>query len=169
MYQKLIRNEEGEPMYLESVLDPQEQEDAYWEEMQHRADDPWYAAQCEKEHWYYKACAIFEAEGIDVPEQVKQIFAEELRNKRAKEEEDAALAEAMPVVKLFNKFYPNLVYARYNPPTPEEYGYVEIDFNDWTNRPYRDEVEHIFELAYQQGICVDDYISLREFKERKTI
>lgn len=167
MYQNLVRNEYGEPMYLENVLDPQEQEETYWEEMQHRADDPWYAEQCEKEHWYYKACAIFEAEGIDVPEQVKQILAEELRKKRAKEEEDAALAEAMPTVALFNKFFPNLLYARYCPPTPAEIGYVEVNFNDWSHRPYRDEVENIFKLAIEQGINAEGYISLREFKERK--
>lgn len=169
MYQNLVRNECGELMYFENVLDPQEQEEAYWEDMQHRADDPWYAEQCENESWYNKACAIFEEEGIEVPEQVKQIFADELRKKREKEEENAALAEAMPTVELFNKFYPNLLYARYNPPTPAEIGYVEADFNDWSNRPYRDEVEHIFALAEEQGICVEDYISRRDFRERKRL
>lgn len=168
MYQHLVRNEEGEPMYVENVMDAQEQNEAYWEEMEHCANDPHYAAHCEREHWFNKACAIFEAQGIKVPQQVVNIFAEELRKKREKEEEDAELAKAMPAVELFNKFYPNMLYAHYFPPTPWEWGGVEVEFNDWSNRPYRDEVEHIFELAYQKGIDVDDYISLRSFKERKT-
>ena len=40
MYQHLVRNEEGGPMYIENVMDAQEQEEAYCEEMQMRADDP---------------------------------------------------------------------------------------------------------------------------------
>lgn len=163
-----IYNEYGEPIGTETVRTQYEEEIAYCEEMDRRAEDPFYAARIEEQEWYNTACSIFKERGIEVPDDVVRALSRELRKKEAEREEQKALEAAMPAVNLFNKFYPNLVYARYNPPTPAEYGYVEIDFNDWSNRPYRDEVEHIFELAYQQDIDVDDYISLRDFKERKT-
>ena len=167
MYQQLVKNEYGEPMHVENVLDPYEEDEAYWEEMQHRADDPWYAAQCEKESWYNKACAIFAAEGIEVPEQVKQIFADELRKKRAKEEEERELAKAQPAVDFLNKYFPNTFKARYEYPTPEEIGYAYIDVVDWTKTPYRDEVEPLIDIALEQGIYIEDYLRLRELRQRE--
>ena len=54
MYQHLVRNEEGEPLYVENVMDAQEEHEFRCEEMQMRADDPYYAQMREKEEWYNK-------------------------------------------------------------------------------------------------------------------
>lgn len=72
MYQHLVTNEYGEPMYVENVMDAQEENEAYWEEMQMRADDPMYAAMREKEEWIARATRAFEDNGVEVPYYVKQ-------------------------------------------------------------------------------------------------
>ena len=167
MYQQLVRNEYGEPMYVENVMDAQEQEEAYWEEMQMRADDPYYAQMREKEEWYAKALQCFEEKGIEVPQSVVQTLARELRQKKMEIEEQKALDEVQPVVDFLNEHFPNMFEARYEWPTPEEYGYAYIDFKDYSNRPYRDEIESLIEPALEKGLSIEDYISLRDFKKKR--
>lgn len=166
MIQQLVRNEYGEPMYVESVMDAQEENEAYWEEMQHRADDPYYAQMCEKEEWYNKALACFEEKGITVPPSVVRTLSRELRKKQIEIEEQKALNKVKPVVDFLNEYFPNMFEARYDWPTPEEYGYAYIDFKDYSNRPYRDEIEPLIEPAWEKGLRIEDYISLRDFKKR---
>ena len=168
MYQHLVRTREGEPLNFAQVLDAQEEMELYYEEMEKRNDDPWYAAACEKEHWYHAACRIFEEQGIEVPQEVINIFAREMRKKKAKEEEAAALAEVQPAVDFLNSYFPDMFKACYDSPTPIEYGHAYIDFTNWSNRPYRDEVEPLFDIAREQDICLDDYLSITEFKKRET-
>lgn len=162
MYQNLVRNEDGEPMYVENVLDPQEQEEAYWEEMQHRADDPFYAEQCENESWYNRACAIFEAEGIEVPEQVKRIFADESRKKRDKMEEEKALKEVQPVLDYLKEhlpccgWYVNFFHEGY-----DEIAHVEFGCE---KRPYIWELKDVIEQSHNDGffnkyeLYIEDYV-----------
>ena len=71
MYQQLVRNEAGEPMYVENVMDAQEEQEFWCEEMQMRADDPMYAAMREKEEWIARATRVFEDNGLEVPYYVK--------------------------------------------------------------------------------------------------
>ena len=71
MYQQMVYNEYGEPMYVENVMDAQEEYDAYCEEMQMRADDPYYAQMREKEEWIARATSVFEDYGLEVPYYVK--------------------------------------------------------------------------------------------------
>lgn len=168
MYQQVVRNEYGEPMYVENVMDAQEENEAYLEEMQHRADDPYYAQMCEKEEWYNKALACFEEKGITVPPSVVQTLSRELRKKQIEIEEQKALDEVQPVVDFLNEHFPNMFEARYEWPTPEEYGYAYISIKDYSNRPYRDEIESLIEPALERDLSIEDYISLREFKKRET-
>ena len=54
-------------MGIEYVRDQYEEEEAWCEEMQMRAEDPFYAARQEDEYWFQQACACFEEKGIQVP------------------------------------------------------------------------------------------------------
>lgn len=167
MYQHLVRNSEGEPLGFVDVLDPMEQEELRLEEMEKRNDDPWYAAACEKEHWYHVACELFAERGIKVPQSVVDIFAEEMQKKQREDEEAKAIAEVQPAVDFLNKHFPNAFEARYEYPTPIEHGYAYIDFTDWSNRPYRDEVEPLIAVALESDIYIEDYLSMSELRKRE--
>ena len=166
MYQQVVRNEDGEPLYIENVRDPYEEEIAWCEEMDERAASPMYAASIEDERWYNIACSVFEERGIKVPDDVICALKRELRIKEEIREEEKALAEVQPVVDFLNKHFPDTFYAIYNSPTPIEIGYAEIDFVDYSKRPYRDEVEALIPVAEAQGIYITDYLSLRDLKKR---
>lgn len=166
MYQHLVRNSDGEPLGFVEIMDAQEMEEMRIEEMEKRNDDPFYAAACEKEHWYNVACELFEERGIDVPLEVKEIFARELRAKQREDEKAQAIAEIQPAVDFLNEHFPNMFNAQYEYPTPIEYGYAYIGFTDWSNRPYRDEVEPLIAVALEKGIYIEDYLSMRELKKR---
>jgi len=84
-------NADGEPIGMGYVNDPYEEEEAFCEEMQHRAEDPMYAAHCESEYWYNQAVAAFEERGIRVPNEVVYALQRELWRKQRKEEKEAAL------------------------------------------------------------------------------
>lgn len=166
MIQQLVRNEYGEPMYVENVMDAQEEQEAYFEEMQMRADDPYYAQMRETEEWCAKARMAFEEQGLDVPQDMVNILAREMRRKQREIEKQKALDEVRPVVDFLNKHFPNMFEARYEWPTPVEYGYAYVDFKDWSNRPYRDEVEPLIGMAFENDIYIEDYMSLRDFRTR---
>jgi hypothetical protein len=136
--------------------------------MQMRADDPYYAQMREKEEWIARATRAFEDNGVEVPYWVKKAWVKEMRQKQMEIEEKKALGEVQPVVDFLNEHFPNMFEARYEWPTPEEYGYAYIDFKDYSNRPYRDEVEPLISPALEKGLSIEDYISLREFKKRET-
>ena len=158
MNRQVVYNEYGEPIFVDNVRDMYEEEEAWCEEMQMRSEDPIYAMQQEQEAWYRKACLCFEEQGIDVPDDVRRRLAEEMRKKKEKLEEEQKLAEAQPAVDFINSKLPNCgCYARYNYPTPAEFGYVEIDFE---NPPYKDEIEAITEEALKQDIYLDDFYGL---------
>ena len=167
MYQHLVTNEYGEPMYIENVMDAQEEMEAHFEEMQMRADDPYYAQMREQEEWCAKARAAFESQGIDVPQDMVNILAREMRRKQREIEMNKALDEVQPVVDFLNKYFPNVFEARYEWPTPEECGYAYVDFKNWSKRPYRDEVEPLIQIALEQDICIEDYLSMSELKKRE--
>lgn len=167
MYQHLVTNEYGEPMCIEYVMDAQEEQEAFFEEMQMRADDPYYAQMREAEEWYAKACRAFEEQGVKVPPSVIDTLAREMRRKKMEVEERKALDEVQPVVDFLNGYFPNMFEARYEWPTPVECGYAYVGFKDWSNRPYRDEVEPLIAVALKKDICIEDYLSMRELKERK--
>ena len=168
MYQHLVTNECGEPMYIENVMDAQEELEAYYEEMQMRADDPYYAQMREAEEWYAKACRAFEEQGVEVPPSVIDALAREMRRKKMEVEEQKALDEVRPVVDFLNGYFPNMFEARYEWPTPEECGYAYVDFKDWSNRPYRDEVEPLIAVALEKDIYIEDYLSMRKLKKRES-
>jgi len=168
MYQHLVTNECGEPMYIENVMDAQEELEAYYEEMQMRADDPYYAQMREAEEWYAKACRAFEEQGVEVPPSVIDALAREMRRKKMEVEEKKALDEVQPVVDFLNGYFPNVFEARYEWPTPEECGYAYIGFKDWSNRPYRDDVEPLIAVALEKDIYIEDYLSMRELKKRES-
>lgn len=81
-------------------------------------------------------------------------------------EEEREMAKAKPVVDFINSKLPNCgCYARYNYPTPDEIGYVEIDFEQ---QPYRDAIEAITDEAKEQDIFLDDFCVLyRSSKNRR--
>ena len=166
MIQQVVRNEYGEPMYVENVMDAQEEQEAYFEELQMRADDPYYAQVREKEEWCAKARAAFEEQGIEVPYEMVRILAREMRKKHMEVEERKALDKVQPVVDFLNERFPNMFVGRYEWPTLDEYGYAYVDFNDWTNRPYRDEVEPLIAVALEQNIYIEDYLSMSELRKR---
>lgn len=166
MYQQVVKNQDGEPLYVEEVRSPYEEEIAYCEEMDERAHDPLYAASIEDEKWYNLACSIFEERGIQVPESVIQALKRELRKKKEDREMKAAMAKAQPAVDFLNKYFPGVFETRYSPPDPDEIGYAYISYTDWSKRPFRDEVRPIIDLALQQDIFIEDYLDIRELKRR---
>ena len=164
MIQQLVKNEYGEPMYVENVRDQYEEEIAYCEEMQMRADDPYYAARQEEKEWYDAACAVFEERGITVPEEVIDILSRELRAKEAERQEEAAINEVKPIVDYLNEKLPGCgAYPYYSPETPSEVAYVEVYFE---NKPYRWEVESLLQDAMEKGLFIEDYVSLRYLKTK---
>ncbi len=167
MYQQVVKNEYGEPMYIENVRDQFEEEEALCDEMQMCAEDPYYAQVREKEMWCAKARAAFEEQGIEVPYDMVRILSREMRNAQQEAERQKALDEVQPVVDFLNEHFPNMFVGRYDYPTPQEYGYAYVDFKDWSHRPYRDEVEPLIQIALDKDIYIEDYISLREFKKRE--
>jgi hypothetical protein len=168
MIQQVVRNEYGEPMGIEYVRDQYEEEEAWCEEMQHRAEDPLYAAQQENAYWYQQALACFEEKGIEVPPSVVRSLQIELRNKQRKIEEEKALKEVEPVINYLNEKLPQCEwYANYYPETCDEYGHVEVDCK---NRPYTWELAEAIAMASAEGfyekhdVCLDDYVGESDCK-----
>ena len=144
MYQQLVTNEYGEPMYVENVMDAQEEQEFYLEEMQMRADDPYYAAMKEKEEWIARATAAFEAQGIDVPYYVKEAWVKEMRQLQRKNEEEKVMQKVRPFVAFLNRFMPEAKwYANYYGETPDEMAHVEVDY---THAPYKEDYEHALDV-----------------------
>lgn len=148
MYQQLVTNENGEPMYIENVLDAQEEQEMYFEEMQMRADDPMYAAMKEKEEWIAKATEVFEEHGIEVPYYVKEAWVKEMRNLERKNQEEKALIKVKPLLDFLNQQMPGSKwYANYYSETPDEIAHIEIDY---TNAPYKEEYLKALELWHNK-------------------
>ena len=169
MYQQVVRNEYGEPMYVENVMDAQEEHEFWCEEMQMRADDPYYAQMREEEEWYNKALACFKEKGIEVPQSVVQTLARELRNKRDEIEEKKALDEVQPVLDYLCKNLPHCKwYANFYPESFDEIAHVEIGCE---NRPYIWELEEVIEKSRNEGffdkygVGLGDYVSESDCKE----
>ena len=166
MRQQVVRNSEGEPMYIENVRDQYEEEEAYCEEMQMRAEDPMYAASQEDAYWYQQAVACFEEKGIEVPEDVIQSLKCELWKKEEKRQEEKALKEVEPTLNYLNEKLPNCqFYANYFPESWDEIAHVEIGCK---NRPYRWELAEVIagltDEDWNKGISIEDYFSYNECK-----
>lgn len=164
MYQDLVTNEYGEPMYYENVLDTNEENERYWEEMERRNDDPMYAASQEVDAWYHRACDIFAENGVSVPDEVAHIFATQLRKAQREKEKRDALAEAQPALDFLNSHFPNTFEACYEPPTPIEYGYVEFLIKDGAMPPTKKEVADLEREAHELGIYIDEYVSYHDLR-----
>lgn len=168
MYQHLVRNEYGEPMYVENVMDAQEEHEFRCEEMQMRADDPYYAQMREKEEWYAKALACFEEKGITVPPSVVETLSRELRKKRDEIEERKALDEVQPVLDYLCENLPHCKwYANFYPESFDEIAHVEIGCE---NRPYVWELEEVIEKSRNEeffdkyGVGLEDYVGESDCK-----
>lgn len=158
MYQT-VYNEYGEPMGTEYVREPWEEEIAYYEEMDRRAEDPIYAASVENQRWYNAACAAFEDRGIEVPEDVIAALAREMRLKKRREDEARALNEVQPLVDLLNEIAPECeAKAYYYPETPIEIATTEIHFLG--KNPSDEDIDKVKKACIERGldICVDDYV-----------
>lgn len=161
--ERTVLNEWGEPIGTEYVPTQYEEEIAYFEEMDRRAEDPFYAASKELEAWHAAACRAFDAQGIHVPYDVEMALAREMKKKSLKIKEAKALAEAKPVVDFLNKIFPDGdAYANYYPETADEWGYVEIDFHGKT--PTKEEMKGAIALGYERDLYVEDYIYWGMFK-----
>jgi len=157
MIQQVVRNEYGEPMYVENVRDQYEEEEAWCEEMQMRADDPYYAAQQENAYWYEQALACFEEKGIKVPPSVVRSLQIELRNKQRKIEEEKAMKEVEPVINYLKTHLPKCGwYANYYSETYDECAHVEVGCQ---YRPYTWELAEVIEKSRNEDFCVEDYVS----------
>lgn len=166
MIQQVVKNEYGEPMGIEYVRDQYEEEEAWCEEMQHRAEDPLYAAQQENAYWYQQALACFEEKGIEVPPSVVRSLQIELRNKQRKIEEEKALKEAEPTLNYLNEKLPHCKFSfHYYPETCDEVAQVEIHCE---NRPYAWELAEVIanltDEDWDKGISIEDYFSYSECK-----
>lgn len=174
MIQQLVRNEYGEPMYVENVMDAQEEQEFYLEEMQMRADDPYYAQMREKEEWIARATAAFEEQGIEVPYYVKEAWIEEMRNLQRKNEEEKAMSEVQPILDFFNRMMPDAKwYANYHGATPDEIAHIEMDY---TYAPYKEDYLHAIDMWYEthkndDEPCPEDFLvcSTRYMKEKENI
>lgn len=154
MYQQLVRNEYGEPMYVENVMDAQEEQEFYFEEMQMRADDPMYAAMKEKEEWIARATAAFEEQGIEVPYYVKEAWVKEMRQLQWKNEEEKVMLKVRPLVNFLNQMMPNAEwYANYYGETPAEEAHVEVDY---THAPYKEDYLHAIDVWHEKYKDDDD-------------
>ena len=169
MYQQLVKNEYGEPMYVENVMDAQEENEFWCEEMQMRADDPMYAAMREKEEWIARATAVFEDSGLKVPYYVKEAWVEEMRQLQRKNEERKALDEVQPVLDYLCENLPHCKwYANFYPESFDEIAHVEIGCE---NRPYVWELEEVIEKSRNEdffdkyGVGLEDYVGESDCKE----
>ena len=173
MYQRLVVNEYGEPMYVENVMDAQEEQEFYFEEMQMRAEDPMYAAMKEKEEWIARATAAFEEQGIEVPYYVKEAWVKETRSLQRKNEEEKAMSEVRPILDFFNRMMPDAKwYANYYGATPDEVAHIEMDY---TYAPYKEDYLHAIDMwdethKNEDAPCPEDFLvcSTRYMKERET-
>ena len=176
MYQHLVRNEEGEPMYVENVMDAQEENEAYWEEMQMRADDPMYAAMREKEEWIARATRAFEENGVKVPYWVKEAWVNEMRQLQRKNDEEKVMSKVRPLVNFLNRMMPNAEwYANYYNETPDDIAHVEVDY---THAPYKEDYLHAIDVWHEKykddddmRYVLDDSIvcSTRYMKQKETV
>jgi hypothetical protein len=154
MYQQIVYNEYGEPMYVENVMDAQEEYDAYCEEMQMRADDPYYAACREDEEWFAKAKRCFEEQGIEVPYSVVETLKKEMRRKASMIEEEKAMSKVRPLVDFLNHMMPNAEwYASYYGETPDEVAHVEVSY---THAPYKEDYLHALDVWHEKYKDDDD-------------
>ena len=148
MYQQMVCNEYGEPMYVENVMDAQEEQEFYFEEMQMRADDPMYAAMKEKEEWIARATAAFEEQGIDVPYYVKEAWVNEMRKLQRKNEEEKVMVKVRPLLNFLNRMMPDAEwYANYYNETPDEMAHVEVDY---THAPYKEDYLHALDVWHEK-------------------
>ena len=176
MYHHLVRNEEGEPMYVENVMDAQEENEAYWEEMQMRADDHMYAAMREKEEWISRATRAFEENGVKVPYWVKEAWVNEMRQLQWKNEKEKVMSKVRPLVNFLNRMMPNAEwYANYYNETPDEIAHVEVDY---THAPYEEDYLHAIDVWHEKYKDDDDmrYVpddsivcSTRYMKQKETV
>jgi hypothetical protein len=176
MYQQLVRNEYGEPMYVENVMDAQEENEAYWEEMQMRAEDPMYAAMREKEEWIARATRAFEDNGVEVPYYVKEAWVKEMRQLQWKNEEEKVMLKVRPLVNFLNRMMPDSKwYANYYNETPDEIAHVEVDY---THAPYKEDYLHAIDVWHEKYKDDDDMIyvpddsivcSTRYMKQKETV
>lgn len=150
--EQMIYNEYGEPIGTEYVREPWEEEEAEWEENMRRAEDPFYAAAQEDEAWLARAHAAFEMQGIDVPRDVEERLAQEMRKKARKRDEERQLAEAQPFVDLLNSMIKDCgAYAVYQPETIDEIAYTEIHFKNY-KAVTKDALEAVYDAADKAGI-----------------
>lgn len=158
-YQQMMYNDEGEPIGYDYVPDQYEQEEMDWEERMHRHDDPFYAAAQESQEWYQRACAAFEAQGVEVPEDVKYALAREMRAKQRKERYEAEMARMEPLVNAIQDLgYEASAY--YEPETPAEVGYGYIDVRKNGRSLSREELSNLRDTLNQNGLYgVDDYVT----------
>ena len=168
MNKQVVLNEYGEPMGFEYVRDQYEEEEAWCEEMDMRANDPSYAASQEDEYWYRQACACFEEKGIEVPEDVIQSLKRELRKKEDKRIEEKMLKEAEPTLNYLNKKLPHCHFTSYYyPESWDEVAQVEIHCE---NKPYTWEFAEVLDACRNEdeeltkGVSIEDYFSLSECK-----
>ena len=155
--EQVIRNEWGEPIGTEYIPSAYEQEIAYCEEMDRRAEDPLYAAQVEEQRWYDEACAAFEERGIKVPDDVINALSRELQKNARERAKQAAYAEMQPYVDwLKANGYKAVPY--YEPETPWEceYKYVEVSHKDGT-RLSRKELDSLIDKFNKDPKCKDYY------------
>ena len=157
----MMYNDEGEPIGYDYVPDQYEQEEMDWEERMHRHDDPFYAAAQESQEWYQRACAAFESQGVDVPEDVKRALAREMRAKVREAQYEAEMAKMEPLVNAIQDLgYEAKAY--YEPETPDTvaYGYIDVRKN---NRDLsREELQNLRNTLIQNGYGeygVDDYVT----------
>lgn len=176
MYQQLVKNEYGEPMYVENVMDAQEENEFWCEEMQMRADDPMYAAMREKEEWIARATAVFEDYGLKVPYNVKEAWVKEMRQLQMKNEEEKVMSKVRPLVNFLNRMMPDSKwYANYYNETPVEIAHVEVDY---TYAPYKEDYLHAIDVWHEKYKDDDDmrYVpddsivsSKRYMKQKETV
>ena len=176
MYQQVVKNEEGEPMYIENVMDAQEEQEFWCEEMQMRADDPYYAQMREKEEWMARATRAFEDNGVEVPYWVKKAWVSEMRQLQWKNEEEKIMSKVRPLVNFLNRMMPNAEwYADYYDETPDEFAHVEVDY---THAPYKEDYLHAIDVWHEKykdddemRYVPDDSIvcSTRYMKEKETV
>jgi hypothetical protein len=162
MIQRLVVNNDGEPMYVENVRDIYEEEEAWCEEMDRRAEDPFYAAKIEDRKWYNEACAIFEERGISVPEDVIESLKKELRKREEERQKETMLNEAKPTIDYLNEKIPNCGFvARFIPEGYDEVAHVETTCE--IRRPYAWElaeaIDSLTDEDWEKGISVEDYFS----------
>jgi hypothetical protein len=160
-YQQMMYNDEGEPIGMEYVPDQYEQEEMDWEERMHRHDDPSYAAAQESQEWYQRACAAFESQGVEVPEDVKYALAREMRAKQRKEQQQAEMAKMEPLVDaIYELGY--VAEPIYEPETPAEEAYAYINVSKNGRSISREELQNLRNALVQNGYdeaLIDDYVT----------